>query len=195
MMKIRAVILTIVLVLLLATATWAFDGKREGFILGGGLGLGVTTYKYELGSQKRDREDNGAFATDFKIGYSPNAKLQVYYFTKSTWFKADYAFYDDETILSSVGGLGITINMKNEAPTFYVSGGLGYSEWTFLFEEYAPPHMTGFGIFGGAGYEFSRHYNFGLDLTYGTPTHNYNHYGKSSVNPVSIKLTLNALAY
>jgi hypothetical protein len=194
-MKLRILTLTLVIVILTVISAQAFNGQRKGFILGGGLGLGMSSYKYELGSQKRDRENNRAFATNFKIGYSPNEKLEIYYFSKALWFNADYTFYDDETVLSSVGGLGVTFNVKNESPTFYVAGGLGYSEWSYHFDESAPPHMTGFGIFGGAGYEFSPHFNFGLDLLYGTLKHDYNHYGKASVKPISIQFTLNALAY
>ncbi|MBP2681376.1 MAG: hypothetical protein H6Q78_1239, partial [Candidatus Krumholzibacteriota bacterium] len=75
---------SIVAVTLFATSVHAFDGNRKGFILGGGLGPGWTSYAQGYGDSF-DGEDTSAretkfgLATDFKIGGGINEKIMVYY--------------------------------------------------------------------------------------------------------------------
>jgi hypothetical protein len=189
-MKLRVVTLTVVLIVLMAISAPAFDGRRKGFILGGGLGFGLTSYTFSPHYPGMDRENKGAFMSDFKIGYAPNDQLEIYYFSKVSWISADYTPENKATVSTGVGGLGTTYSLKTVLPTFYVAGGLGFSSWSFPFEDNPPDPMSGFGIFGGAGYEFSRHLNLEFDLMYGTPSKN-----DVTVKPISVKLTLNALAY
>ncbi len=50
MKKAILTILIMVMVALLAIPSFAFDGKRKGFILGGGLGFGSTSYSQTVNS-------------------------------------------------------------------------------------------------------------------------------------------------
>ena len=131
--------------------------------------------------------------TDFKIGYAPSEQLEIFYASKVSWFKVDYGV-DKATVSTGVGGLGCSYSLKTLAPTWFLAGGLGFSGWSYPFEDPAPDPMQGAGIYGGAGYEFNRHLTLEMDLMYGNPNHSYGG-DKVTAKPFSVKFTINALAY
>lgn len=177
---------------------FSFDGRRQGFILGGGLGFNLTTYTqtvegFGVGITS-DRENTGAFSTNFKIGFAPNEQTEVYYISRVSWFGFTNAFGDDVTMAFGLGGIGITHNLQPIVPTFFVTGGLGYSSWSLPFEDNAPDAWYGFGIYGGGGYEFARHYNVEFVIGYGNPSDSEGGV-TARTNGIVFKLTVNALAY
>jgi len=197
-MKIRVVILTVVLVMLMAISAMAFNGQRKGFILGGGLGFGVTSYtqtvKWNGLSETGDRENKGAFNTNFQIGYAPSDQVAIYYVSKVAWFSMTNAYDDEVTIASGAGGLGFSYYQKPVAPSMIFTGGIAVSSWSLPFEDDAPDPWQGFGIFGGVGYEFARHVSAELDLVYGKPDTKEDGV-TASANVMSVMLTVNALAF
>ncbi|MEE9554152.1 MAG: hypothetical protein V3W18_07610 [candidate division Zixibacteria bacterium] len=198
MKKTILTILIMVMVALLAIPSFAFDGKRKGFILGGGLGFGSTSFSQtvELGglSVTGDTESSGAIMSDFKIGFGASEQLEIYYVSKVAWFGVVDLYNNEITVSSGVGTFGLTYNLKPTVPTYYISGGLGISSWSFPFEDPAPDSWLGFGMFVGGGYEFSRHYSVSLDILYGNPSDSEGAL-TASASVTSVKLTINALAY
>ncbi len=159
----KKVILTLFLGIFLSTGVWGFDGQRKGFILGGGLGLGMTSFQEELGGFKFDRVNKLALMTDFKIGYAPNEQWEIYYSDKSSWFDVDGTI-----ALHGLGTASINYYLKPLAPTFYLSGGLGLATISTPFENNTDTDI-GVGFFAGAGYEFVRHFAVQFDFMFGMP--------------------------
>ena len=197
-MKARTLALVLVLVLLMAISTWAFDGQRKGFILGGGLGLGMTSYTQTIGvgalSITSDRETKGAFMTDFRIGYAPSQKVAIYYTNKVSWFSFTNAYDDEVIIASGASGAGCTYSLNSTSPSWFLSGGIAISTWALPFEDNAPDQWAGFGLFGGVGYEFARHVSAELDLVYGKPDTEEDGINVSA-STFTIMLAINVLAY
>ncbi|HKZ22133.1 MAG TPA: hypothetical protein VJ165_02905 [candidate division Zixibacteria bacterium] len=156
-------LLVLVLSLFVTSTVWGFNGVRKGFILGGGIGLGMTSFKEELGSLSTDWSSNFAFMTDFKIGYAPNEQWEIYYSDKSSWFD-----YYGITALHSFGTAAISYYLTPATPTFFLSGGLGFSAISAPFESNSGSDI-GFGTFVGGGYEFAKHFAVQFDLMFGMP--------------------------
>jgi hypothetical protein len=183
---------------LMAVGAAAFDGQRRGFILGGGLGFGMTSFTQTIEgggiSITSDRENEGAFMTDFRIGWGANEQTEIYYASKVSWFGITNVNDDDVTIANGIGGIGFTHSLKYDVPTWFVTGGIGLATWSLPLEDNAPDAWNGFGLFAGMGYEFSKHYCFEFDLIYGNPGDSDGGV-KVSSSALSLKASINALAY
>ncbi|OGC90688.1 MAG: hypothetical protein A2142_01330 [candidate division Zixibacteria bacterium RBG_16_48_11] len=154
----------------------AYDGSRKGFILGGALGTGVTSYTEEYTVQrtsetgepydvtiKTDRKNEISLMTDFKIGYAPTEQMELYYCSKLSWFGKDFA-----TFVNGLNSAGLSYYFRPKTPSLYLSGGLGLAVLADPFDN-DPDTWTGFGFFAGAGYEFTSHLAVEFDLMYSQP--------------------------
>jgi len=149
------------------TALYSWDGERQGFILGGGLGYGLTSFKNTL-STGEEREQGGAFMTELKIGYATNNQIAMYFTNKSSWFSRDAEETEirgDDLILSSFTGGGMSYYFKPDTPSLFVSGGMGVLSWR---EDRTGTHH-GYGLFAGGGYEFAKHFSAELNVLHGNP--------------------------
>lgn len=196
----RKLLISALLVVMMVGATnaaFAWDGKRKGFILGIGLGPGFTSFNQSLKSGgisiTSDRQNELSFMSDFKIGYAPNNLWQIHWMSKISWFGLENAFGDNVTIANGFGGVGATYSFYEGAPSPFLSGGIGFSTWATPFEE-GSDTMYGFGIVLGGGYEFSKHWSLGFDLLWGKPSKDEGG-GEFSTNALSLKFTINVLAY
>ena len=197
-MRLRIVVFTLLLVMTIAMGSQAFNGERKGFVLGGGLGLGSTSYTQTLEmngqSATSDREGKGAINTDFRIGYAPNNQLSIIYDSKVAWFGFTNAYNEDVTVSSGASSIALNYYLNPVSPSTYFSGGIAIATWSLPFEEHAPDPWSGFGIHGGIGYEFSRHFSGEFNLVYGHPGTEESGL-KVHANVVSVMLTFNAIAY
>ena len=189
-------------VLCVTTVAGAFDGERQGFILGVGVGSGLTSYTYTASadydraavSVTSDRENVFPLMSDFKIGYAPNDLLEIYWMSKVSWFGDEALYGEDVTIANGLGGLGVTYFFQPAAPSAFVSGGIGFSSWSLPLEEDPPDSWVGVGLSAGAGYEFAPHWYVAGDVCWGKPS--TDEYGVDiSANALSIKLTINVIGY
>ncbi len=108
--------------------------------------------------------------TDFKIGYAPTNTLAIYYDNKVSWFGITNAIGEDVTIASGLTALGVTYFFKPDAPSSFVSGGVGVSSWALPLEDNPPDPWSGFGLFVGGGYEFAKHWSTEINLIWGNPS-------------------------
>ena len=142
-------------------ASHAFDDRHKGFVLGFGVGPGLTSFTQDMVSElfeqrTSSRQTKMSIATDLKIGWGFNDQLIVYYTAKVTWFQHDDVFlYDDlltddkefewvidgfdaQTksvwIASGVAGLGVTYFLSPESP-FSITAGGGFATWTAPLED------------------------------------------------------------
>lgn len=184
--------------LAISTPARAFDGNRKGFMLGAGLGLGMTSFTQEveitgLGSNKSDRESKTGLATDFRIGAGLSEQFSLYYVNRVAWFSIDNALGDKATIANSVGLVGGTYHLKPEGPSFYLNGLIGLSSWAAPFES-GSDASTGFGFGLGAGYEFSKHWSVEGNLGFGSPSDESGGV-KLTTNATTFSITINGTAY
>ena len=202
MRKTRFIILVFFLLSSLTIPANAWDGKRKGFILGFGIGPGLTSFTQELAAWdyyqgwvrvKSDRSNKMAIMTDFKIGYAPTDFYEIYYTGKVSWFGLENVFGDKVTISNGVGALGATYYFAPQAPSPFISGGIGFSTWSAPFES-GSKTWTGFGLFVGGGYEFARHMSVEFDLLWGKPGTTESGIQINS-NAFSVKATVNLLGY
>jgi hypothetical protein len=164
-MKRIAIVLAVIFLLVSAVQVWAFDGQRKGFILGGGLGLGMTSYKFESGPFQTDTENQFSFMTEFKIGYAPTEQVEVFYASKVSWFNDAL---DNVIVANGLGLAAVSYYFLPQTPTWFVTGGLGFSTASAPFEESSRTYV-GFGVSVGGGYEFARHFAVEFDLMYSAP--------------------------
>jgi hypothetical protein len=198
-------IFILITILFLVANANAFNGKRKGFIIGGGLGAGFTTFKETVTSdwlgilEESQRENKFALATNFKIGYAPSDFLEIFFTVKDSWFSSKVYFFgesagEDVIMASGFWGPGVTYYFNPEAPSYFITGGVGVSTLSLPFESHSEIKFGG-GVYAGAGYEFRDHFYVELDLGYGKPS-SLSLFGiGSSTNVMSVMLTINALAY
>ncbi len=163
-------LLVLVLSLFVVSSAFGFNGVRKGFVLGGGLGLGMTSFKEELGSLQFNRENKFSFMTDFKIGYAPTNQVEIVYTSKDAWFSAGDST-SSTTFLHGVSTASVNYYLKPEGPTFYVGGGIGVSSISAPFDKnaFSFDNALGLGIYASGGYEFAKHFAVAVDLMYGQP--------------------------
>ncbi len=196
------VLVALVVILCSTTVVSAFDGERQGFILGIGVGTGLTSYAV-TGSQEvdgghisvtLDRENEFPIMSDFKIGYAPNDLVEIYWMNKVSWFGVDGGYGDDFTVANGLGGLGVTYFFKPVAPSAFVTGGIGFSSWAYPLEDNPPDPWYGIGLSVGGGYEFAPHWYVAGDVCWGKPSTEESGYDFST-NALSLNLTINVIGY
>ncbi|MBP2681377.1 MAG: hypothetical protein H6Q78_1240 [Candidatus Krumholzibacteriota bacterium] len=185
---------TVVAVTLWATAVHAFDGNRKGFILGGGIVPAFTSYSVEVsddffGNYTTDRETKFGLATDFRIGGGITDKVMLYYANKVSWFSVDGEMDGSVTIAHGIGLIGVSYYLEAAAPSVYFVGTLGLSSWSAPFEENSDT-WSGFGVGGGVGYEFAKHWSVEGMLTWGNPGDDY-----TTIDAFSFLVTITGIAY
>ncbi len=199
-MKKRLVVLSILIFVM--TSLVAFDGQRQGFLLGLGGGVANVSFSQEIegygNSIESDTETEIAFATDFKIGYAPNNQVELYYTNQVTWFSMKNALDEDITIASGLGAIGISYFVAPELksigwhPSFFLSGGIGLSSWMTPFED--NDSWNGTGYFVGVGYEFTKHYRISLNYFASNPSIEENGF-TFQTNSNAFLLTFSGLAF
>ncbi len=153
-------------IMLFTFALYPCDNKREGFILGAGLGFG-----FNYSSQTLNDFDNSfvkpAFMADIKIGGTfKGGYHSLFLNNKETLvFNAETASGDDETLVNNLISIAYSYHFKgNEPEGFYLSGGLGLN----LFHVIDDIGNVAFGpgIFAEAGYEFHQHFSAAFFMLY-----------------------------
>ena len=144
--------------------------ERKGFIIGFGIGAGLTTWKVSVDGLafESERETKGSLATDFKIGAQVSPAVQVYYLSRVQFFGGS-DFID--VIVSGVSAIGVTYVLPS-SPQIQLSGGVGLSSWNEIVVASccSTVSATGFGLTGGFGYEFADLWLLDISVTYGMPS-------------------------
>jgi hypothetical protein len=184
-------------VLTAATTVDAFNNNRKGFILGGGAGLAGTRIQQSLSgggeSFEGEAETKGSLLTDFKIGLGTSEQFLLYYCSHVTWFSIENVFLEDVTIANGIGGIGVTYFTQPFAPSPFIHGGVGIASWATPFESNSDT-WTGFGMWIGGGYEFSRHWVVEFTLGHGVPSKTEGGL-KAETKASTVGVSINYLAY
>ena len=163
----------------------AFDGKREGFCFGAGMGFGGSVYNtvyYHRDSHIYNRPFFPFPAINYKIGYAPSEQVLIYFTTRSSLNKrhSDYHRYND-FYTSGMVGLGC-MTFLERPNNFYLFWEFGLATTSVLRPQdyYIGGMLIGIGIpgmlaselhmgpcmSGGIGYEISPNLVFDFMLTY-----------------------------
>ena len=152
----------------LTTKIYGSDGERRGYVWGGGLGPGMTSYTlevyvYDVNDRfvgvKTFRENNLTLVLDTKFGFAPH-NLWAGYFT----FKMTVG----DNVSNSLMGLGVSHWFRHRAPSALIAGGFGIS--TLTVENRSE---SGFGLFVGGGYQYRRIPSIEVYLLWGKYRHLY----------------------
>jgi len=194
-MKFTRMLAVICLVILMVSSASAFNGLRKGFVLGGGLGLGpvANTSIDGLGGEYK----KSGLATNFLIGYAWDEQNMIVFLrdavlyseTIELAFMGTVFFRDKISIVQGFTGAGYYHYFGPVGRSFYITGGLGFQDWTSLEEDWNSPDVGGALLFGG-GYEFARHWQVHGSLSFGSTSDaifNYDH--------VQLLFTVSAVAF
>ena len=130
--------------------------SREGFIIGIGAGYHLATNKFE---HYNANERHDGLVTDFKLGYSPNNYIEIYYTNKRSTYKPH-----DLRLYNQLTGFGISFFMNDQLkqmrgkwfPSFFISFCYGNSYYGFDDPDYTYDISGRGGYSFGVGYEFQQ---------------------------------------
>lgn len=150
-------LLLLVVMMLSATQSFAFDDKRQGFLLGLGIGLHDTDIDFTSYGTKTGSATESGLATSFKIGGGITDQFALYYVRNASWFNAPY--YDgfittDETYVLGLSGIGASYFLSPSGPSAYFIGAVGIGDFSVPTRNESD---TGSAVMFGAGYEFQNH--------------------------------------
>ena len=136
----------IFLISLLSTQLFAFDNKRQGFMLGLGAGL------HTLNSEQLHQS---GFSTSLKIGGGLNEHLQLYYVRDASWTKeASLSNASDDIVARGITGFGVTYYLNPTPKTVFVSGGVGLGDEINITDSDADMKLGAAGLIG-VGYIYN----------------------------------------
>lgn len=151
----KQIALAILATALLSSATFAFDGKKEGFMMSAGVGVGLSstdfTAIYDGWSRGRANTELGV-ATSFKIGYGINETYTLYLFRNSAFVDGYSKDPNKETYGNCVTGVGMNYYIPHS--NFYTIAGFGRGQLS-KFKESEHKASKGYGGIIGLGYAFT----------------------------------------
>lgn len=155
----KCIILTLVIIMI-ASSAWSFDGNRKGFVLGGGLGFSPTA-KWESDDFSFASETNAGLGAQLFLGYAWNEFNMIVYEGNLTSYTSDML---DMSLYQGFDGATWYHYFNPSGGTMYTIAGLGL----YVFEgENNVKNDPGFAVMLGAGYEFSRHWQVGVYFSAG----------------------------
>ncbi len=179
----KNIILTITLLLIFCATSFAFDGQRKGFVLGGGLGYTPTA----------------EFSVDGFSGTLSNSGVGLNLLAGYAWDEFNMIVYEGNVSGYSINSVDITQGFNgaswyhyfgNSDKSFFSVIGLGF--YVFSVDEYdADP---GGGVLLGGGYEFSKHWQVAAYFSSGKTSEN-TFLGKIDYEHTHFSILLSGIAF
>ncbi|MDF1543500.1 MAG: hypothetical protein P1R58_00195 [bacterium] len=185
--RLKPLRLSIMLTATLAVTASGFDGVRQGFVLGGGLGIGPAAHTSAdlLPDTSTDRT---GLALNFVIGYALNEKNLLAYFEDAVVFSTSVTSGKNLNFVQGFSGVGWQHYFGLDSRA-YIVGGLGLQSYISPGSDY-DSHDPGFGLLLGGGYEFRRHLQIHTSFSFGKTSDSAIEYNHSQ-----FVITIAALAY
>lgn len=183
-----AVTIFIILEIVIPTeSVYAFNGKRKGFILGGGAGAAYATVYND--NQWRPRTEAIGAQTAFIIGAGVSDKVTISYTGLQFWGNAELFWKQNDSKrvgFALLPSAEVRYFASKEAPSVFGALGFGLALYDDDTDEWGLG--AGFSPHLGFGYEFARHYSAEIVAIYGAPQIGY--------DPLfNIAIVFTALAY
>lgn len=159
---------TLILMLLLLASTASariFDGKRKGFVLGGGLGFAPvikwteTTYEaFGRGFEASDKE--AGMGVNLAIGYAWSKSNMIVYEINAAGYKTKIEYYNsDSTASQGMDGFLWYHYFGTPGRSLYTITGIGFYQ---LKVDGHPSDVVGQALLLGGGFELARHCQIGV---------------------------------
>ncbi len=132
-----------------ATDCFGFDGKRQGFIINLGSGLG------SIG------DNRPGLGLTIKIGYGIHNRFAIHFNSSSV---AELGRPSEERPQLRFDGLGATIYFAESAPSGFLSGAIGQASYR---SGLRLGWKRDFGLNAGGGYEFMKNWSFSVVYSLG----------------------------
>ena len=173
-------------IILLVSNIMAFDGEREGFILGFGAGIGNTSIDKVKDYERH--EDHTGLYTDFRIGVALTNQFLIHYSGKQLYGGTDSGW------ILFYPGVGLTYYKNPHSPSLMLMTGIGLTGGAG-FDKVGRYDMdlvgSGINLYVGIGYEYAKHFMVEFNYSFST--------GKIIFDPdhktQMVSLSLHYLAY
>ena len=170
----------------------AFDGKREGVVVGAGVGVGEL-FKYRSSPYLPENNNTGSIQSKFVFGAGITESSMLLISLEQFWYSGElfpYSFTDDGILLGYT--LGARKYFQTTAPSLYIEGGMGFgvaaNRRGGRFLSLNGTRISVPMIKASAGYEFVRHLSVDFEAL-------YTWIDENSDATWRIGLKVNALAY
>ena len=170
--------LTILIMVLISTSIFAWDGERKGFQLGLGFGLGYEVYdgiQWDAISSGGHSNKSWAFAASPKIGYAFNNNIALFYTRYPLLYNVKSTSGNDVGITSCTEALQLVYFLEDKTPSFFFGLGTGIG---YYFDQevnaepamnYSPNSLKGLGLMASMGFEPFKHITTELAIHYRSP--------------------------
>lgn len=157
-----SVALTFLIVASLTHPAAAFDGRRNGFTLGFGVGAGALMNRNFIDGEgtrvNQDWQLLGGPATDLLIGWGFGERWMILHTEPGVWYTDDA-----RTLLSGTSTISVMHYFDPEPGGWYVVGGLA-AYGVFALGDGDTDSWTGPGFVVGFGREFTAHWAVGVEI-------------------------------
>jgi hypothetical protein len=181
-------LLVMVAMVLLAAQTFAFDGQRHGFVLGGGLGFApisrwsLADNQYTFGGKAS--ESRPGVGINLMIGYAFDDQNMLVYEGNATGYSSKL---NDKIATQGMDSFSWYHYFGPTGKSAFTTAGIGLYSFDV---ENAGDFSNGLGFLLGGGYEFARHWQVGAYLGFGRTSQ-----AEADFNHVHLNLLISTVAF
>ena len=146
-----------------AGTAFGFDGNREGFVFGIGVGGHLNFERLEFFSHSEEYEIKngyGGWGTSFRLGGGVSDKAILYFANEANFFKNENS---NDLMVTTLTGVGVNVYNSPEPEELYGGVILGFASSRNLSNPEMPKY-NGFGIDVLMGYEMAKFVSLQTDI-------------------------------
>ena len=156
---------TFLFVLLISTIASAFDGERQGFVIGGGAGFAPMA-DWQIKGFSSVSEKSSGLAVNLFAGYAFDDNFMIVLQRDGVFHKTFTITDDEENIFQGFTGIVLYYYFNDIGKSFFLTSGIGLQNFTIL-EKGTDKYSADFGFLIGGGYEFIEHLQIYSSFSYG----------------------------
>ena len=151
-MNITIKLFLIITLITFSNVASAFDGERNGFVLGLGIGYHKTDINGNFSEHPgiSANESPAGFATSFRLGLGLSSQAIIYYINDINWYNEDS---EGDLTIVGISGFGFSYYFSRTPGSLYLTTAFGAGVRNETSDSQAPVY-SGVGYSFGIGYEF-----------------------------------------